>query len=371
MKNIYVIISSINVLTNIQKFKPMLANHDCKTIIIDEGDEHLRIKNKIFLSGLDYEFYGPSERKNWFKQRFGSSYERYACVIPERCHAETSFGFLVAYEGNPDLVIELDDDVFPFQGYDIIDDHIDNLFNDEGVTVRSKSRWYNTLENFKLSSTTRIFPRGHPYAQETRKEDYIWDNQGCKCVLNMGLWAGDLDLDALTILYNQGLKGKCSIKGKECKRNKIVVDRGTYFAICSMNTSFTPRIIPAFYQLYMNFMGVDRFDDIWSGMFFKKIADHLGHKVCLGKPLVYHDKRPRNVFSDLKKELDGMMINEVLWKIVDSLNLEGKTYWDSYNSLIQRIEKNLSKLKNNLHQNFLAIQAQKMLLWLKIIDKLM
>lgn len=370
MKSVYVIIPSVNRLTAIKKFKPVFANHDCKIIVIDEGDEHLRKKNKMFLSGLNHEFYGPSERKKWFKHHFSSSYEKYACVIPERCHAETSFGFLVAYEENPDLVIELDDDVLPFQGYDIAEDHIDNLFNNKGVTVRSKNRWYNTLENLELNTPTQIFPRGHPYAQETREEDYEWDNQGGMCVLNMGLWAGDVDLDALTILYNQGLNGKCNMKGKSCKRNKVVIDRGTYFAICSMNTSFIPEIIPAFYQLYMNFMGVDRFDDIWSGIFLKRIADHLDLKVCLGIPLVYHDKMQRSGFSNLKRELDGMIINEVLWKIVNSVNLEGRSYWDSYSSLIQNIEKNLSKLQDKLHQKFLAIQAQKMTLWLEIIDKI-
>lgn len=59
-------------------------------------------------------------------------------------------------------------------------------------------------------------------------------------------------------------------KSRSCKREKVIVGKGTYLAVCSMNTSFTPEIIPAFYQLYMNFMGVDRFDDIWSGIFLKK-----------------------------------------------------------------------------------------------------
>jgi len=370
MEKIHVIISTINVVNAINKFRPAFVNHEWKIIIIDEGDGNIRRKNEKLLSNLNFEFYGPRERKEWFKERFRSSYEKYASVIPERCHAETSFGFLVAYEEEPDFIIELDDDVFAFKSYNIVDDHFNNLSDQRGITVSSKCKWYNTLENLELSSSTSIFPRGHPYAPETRKEDYDWVNQGSKCVLNMGLWAGDPDFDALTILYNGGLDGKCNIKALNCKRNKVIVDKGTYFAICSMNTSFVPKIIPAFYQLYMNFMGIDRFDDIWSGIFLKKIADHLGDRISLGGPLVYHDKRPRNVFNDLKKELEGMIINEILWKIVDSLNLEGITYWDSYNSLIQGLEKNLLKLQDKLHQKFLSVQIQKMSIWLKIIDKI-
>jgi hypothetical protein len=51
-----------------------------------------------------------------------------------------------------------------------------------------------------------------------------------------------------------------------------------------MNTSFVSKIIPAFYQLYMKHMGVDRFNDIWSGIFLKKIVDHLGDNISLGTP---------------------------------------------------------------------------------------
>jgi len=33
-------------------------------------------------------------------------------VISERCHAETSFGFLITYEEEADVTIEMDDDFF-------------------------------------------------------------------------------------------------------------------------------------------------------------------------------------------------------------------------------------------------------------------
>lgn len=166
-----------------------------------------------------------------------------------------------------------------------------------------------------------------------------WELNNEKCVLNMGLWIGHPDLDAVTILYHEGLDGRCRINGEDLKREKVVVDKGTYFAVCSMNTSFVSKVIPAFYQLYMNYLGVVRFDDIWSGIFIKKIADHLGDNICLGIPLVYHDKRARNIFKDLKKEIEGIAINEILWKIVDETNLFGKDYYECYLELANELEK--------------------------------
>jgi len=369
---VLIVIASINELTNIQAFKPALkkGDLDLKVIVVDEGNYGIRKRNERILSEVPHAFYGPKEREDWFKQRFGSAYEKYLSVIPERCHAETSFGFLAAYEEMPDLVLELDDDVFPFQKQDILGEHANNLFKSEGIEVDAVGRWYNTIENLMLNKGSSVFPRGHPYSTRTRKEKYIWQNNGSPCVLNMGLWAGHLDLDALSILYHGGLEGRCNIKGTELKRKKIIVGKNTYLAICSMNTSFTPKIIPAFYQLYMNYRGLDRFDDIWSGTFLKKVADHLEDKICLGAPLVKHEKRPRDVLEDLRKELEGIAINEKLWTIVDSICLNGSSYTDAYLSLIDGLEKNINQNFSMDSHKKISMQIKKMRTWLELFERL-
>jgi len=367
---VHVVTASINELVNISRFKPMLTKHECKVIVVDEGDREVRRRNDKRLTGLSYAFYGPKEREEWFKERFSSGYKRFLSVIPKRCHAETSFGFLVAYEEDPDFVVELDDDVFPMRGHNLVTQHANNLFEGNGVTVHSKEKWYNTINNLELNLNAQIFPRGHPYSEKTRAEKYTWSKIGGDAILNVGLWAGNLDLDALTILRHGGLDGGCDIEGEKCKRRKVIVGQGTYLAVCSMNAAFSPKIIPAFYQLYMNYMGVDRFDDIWSGIFLKKIADKLGDGICLGEPLVYHDKRPRDVFKDLRKELEGMVINELLWKLVDEIRLDGGTYWDCYNSLVHELEKPIANLQYNMHRKFMRAQLEKMKIWLRIIDRL-
>jgi len=368
---VHVIIPSVNRLTAVRAFKPFLEKNNSKVIIIDEGDQKLRRKNKPFISEIPHEFYGPQERAEWFKERFGSSYKTYLYVIPERCHAETSFGFLVAHVEQPDLVIELDDDVFVIEGQNFVDLHHENIEGNFGITVESKGRWYNSMENLELNINTEIFPRGYPYVAGARNAEYSWLDQGGKCILNMGLWAGNPDFDALTLLYHEGLAGECHIRGVRCKRKKVIVAKGTYFPVCSMNAAFMPKIIPAFYQLYMNHMGINRFDDIWSGIFLKKIADHMGDKMCLGEPMVYHERRPRDPFKHLMMEWDGIFINEILWGIVDSLPLDGETYWDAYNSFVHEFERGIAKTTlAPLHKKFIRTQIKKMRLWLKTVDKL-
>jgi len=368
---IYLVTASVNKLSNLKHLLEFSRgkDHIDKVVVIDEGEDLLRKVNKEILREHQVTFYGPKEREEWFKERFGLGYEKYASVIPERCHAEISFAYLVAYEEGADVVIEIDDDVRLMDGNDLVFDHVYNLEDTIGVSISSSNKWYNTIENLSLSTNERLFPRGYPFKVRGVRENHRYAADRGRCVLNMGLWIGCLDLDALTLVYNGALDGRLVFDGGSLKRRKVIISRGTYFPICSMNTSFRRDIIPAFYQLYMNFWGIDRFDDIWSGIFLKKIADHLGDKVCLGAPLVYHDKRPRNVFLDLSKEIKGIELNEVLWLIVDQLNLDGKNYSDAYASLIEGLKSKLDNIDER-YRRFLSLQLNKMGIWSEIIDRL-
>lgn len=366
---VYIVIASISPIENLCMLKSDVEPLETRILIVDEGDEKIRSLNDKLLANIPHEHYGPREREKWFKERFGEAFEKYLQLIPVKCHAETSFGFLKAYEEDADIIIELDDDVLIPD--DFLRGHLDNLFNDKGVTVYASGKWYNTLENIQLNTNQKIFPRGHPYAPSCRNEGYEWVYSGGNCVLNMGLWSGHPDLDALTILYYGGLNGKCTVEGDACKRDKVILGNGTYFGLCSMNTSFMSKIVPAFYQLYMNFNDIDRFDDIWSGIFIKKIADQIGDKLCLGKPVGRHLKRARNVFKDLQKEANGLEINENLWKICDEAELSAKTYADCYLELADHIDKNIEKLvKTPSYVNFWQVQTANMRKWVDVIDKI-
>jgi len=362
---IYIVVASINELGNFKVIRD--SKYDLNVIVIDEGDELVRDKNKRLLSGLPVNFYGPHERSEWFK-RMGDTKEVFASVIPEKCHAETSFGFLIAWEESADVVIEVDDDVKFTDDHPFIDGHVNNLYNKEGLTVFSKSKWYNTLKNLKLNTNMPVFPRGHPYDVATRTQYYELSNESSECVLNMGVWTGYPDFDALTILYNGGLDGRCHIKSTSIEEEKVIVGKGTYFSVCSMNTSFRRKVIPAFYQLYMRYLDIDRFDDIWSGIFIKKIADHLGDKISLGIPIVYHDKRPRNIWNDLRVEIEGMIINENLWRIIDAIELTGNDYYETYSELVEGLDKSVDIFQYKNHRDFMRKQIEKMKLWLKLID---
>ncbi len=372
---VYVVTASIYPLDNLLDLLKNETMQPEKILVIDEGDEKIRDRNREILRELDpgkIFFYGPRERVEWFKGRYGSSYERYLSLIPERSHAETSFGFLVAYEESADIVIEVDDDVFGEENYRFIKDHLDNLGDSKGVRVSSSSSWVNTIDFLDINQgrSEKIFPRGHPYDPSVREYSYVYREDRGECVLNMGLWTEAPDLDAVTILYYGGLDGVSRIRASKLLVDKVFVDKGSFYAVCSMNTSFKRKLIPAFYQLYMKYMGIDRFDDIWSGLFAKKIADELGDNMCLGKPALKHRKRPRSVWKDLRSELEGMIINEKLWRIVREAEIRSRSYIDAYRELAEYIEKRINEFSEELHKKFLKTQTEKMILWTEAIDLL-
>jgi hypothetical protein len=368
---VWLVTASIYVLENIWGF---YARGDLdgveKIIVVDEGDEITRRKSLEMLKGLDIEFHGPREREGFFRSRYGSSHERYLSLVPERSHAETSYGFMLAYEAGADYVIEIDDDVYPENGYSLVRDHIASLNPSPGKSVESPGRWINTVDLLILDPQIDLYPRGHPYDPSTRVRNYRYRDAEGSCVLNMGLWTGHPDLDALTILYLGGIDGRAPVSSIGVREKRVIPEAGNYFSVCSMNTSFSNKIIPAFYQLYMRYMGIDRFDDIWSGIFVKRIADRVGDKLCIGSPAARHMKRPRSTWKDLRAELEGMIINEILWKIVDQVDIYSKNYADAYLELADGIEKRIGEFRDDNHRKFIETQVSKMRIWVEALDKI-
>ncbi len=349
------VIPSIQKLNNLVVFKSELLKYNTRVIVVDEGDDNLREYNSKILEGLDYSFEGPEERAEFL----GPDVD----VIPNRCHAETSFGFLYAYQIGAEVVIELDDDCWRV---DPLSQHITNLLPTKGLYIRKSkgNDWFNPLV---VMGRAKLFPRGYPYASEARYSWNLGTDREEACVLNMGMWSGQPDLDAATLLSLGGLNGKAGDVGDLMYR-KMVIGKDIFFPICSMNTAFRAEIIPAFYQMYMNYEGLDRYCDIWSGLFIKKICDHLGKNISLGQPVVEHRKTERSTFKDLRAEHEGMAINETLWKVVRDMQLEGKDYRTAYDSLISSLYDNIDVFTDKLHRKMMMKQIEKMRKWEELFE---
>ena len=112
--------------------------------------------------------------------------------------------------------------------------------------------------------------------------------------------------------------------------------------MCSMNLAFRREATPLMYFPLMGEdpsgtrWGYDRFDDIWAGIFAKKILDHLGLSVVNGSPFVEH-RKASDVKKNLLKERRGMAVNEHLWEWVSVARLTQKTPALCYEELAAKI----------------------------------
>jgi len=226
-------------------------------------------------------------------------------IIPRRTAAVRSYGFIKAFQLNPEYIITLDDDCYP-ESEDFVKTH------EYYLNQSHPDKWVQHAQ-----SNLRM--RGVPKSLVARE-----------CVLNMGLWANVPDLDGNTQKENPDTR----IKRQEFN---FVIAPGQYVPISSMNMSFRKDVIPALYFLLMgSTWGFDRFDDIWSGIFIKRICDHLGFCVSGGSPFIWHD-RASNPDTNILKEASGLIVNELLWKDVENMKFTGKAFKECYLELANQL----------------------------------
>lgn len=301
---IAVVIPTIRNLDFLENWKKEFR--DCVGIIVeDHKNKEIETPEKYFAKTYHYSI------KDIDKELKNNSW-----IIPRKNAGIRSFGFLKAYQLGCDVTITIDDDCYPIPNHPFVKQHLENL------SLHAPQDWYPTYPHRKYFCT-----RGFPYNIRNKRE----------IVINHGLWSNILDFDAPTQLHHYNIHIPYSFDFVE------FIPENYYFPMCSMNLAFKTKITPLMYFPPMGYdndnrsWDYDRFDDIWAGVFAKKIIDHLGLAVANGSPFVEH-KRASNVFSNLKKEARGIETNETLYHAVQKVKLKSKTISSCYLELAEKVE---------------------------------
>lgn len=248
-------------------------------------------------------------------------------IIPRRSDTVRSYAYYKAWKLGYEFILTLDDDCYPctpaegikYDGEGFVKNHMEQL--------TGRTRWHNTLNAVK--------PRGVPF-YNIGKNMFV--------ILNHGLWGNVLDYDAPYQLANP-------IPEKWTFDNKIVPN-GMYFPMCGMNVMWKAEATPLMYhllmgqvvghpdslhkvehvngvaQLMLEKLPFDRFGDIWAGLFMKKIVDICCLQVSTGMPYIRHE-RASNPFTNLRKEANGIEVNEKIWEFVDAWIPTESTTWSA------------------------------------------
>jgi reversibly glycosylated polypeptide / UDP-arabinopyranose mutase len=279
-----------------------LAFTDTQVIVVEDNPEPI-------IKGLP----GSFDHYSWkdIDHELGSE----SWIIPRRTSAIKAYGFLKAYQGGADIIWTLDDDCYPEQG------RIDYLDNIEDLLYREypQEYWWSTLFE-------DLYPRGYPYGIR---------NQERPVMVHHGLWSNIPDLDGLTQKNNPDFRTQPS-------RFINLVPRGQFFPMCGMNLAWRREMTPAMYFMLMGEdkkgipWGFDRFDDMFAGLFVKKIADHLNYAITSGSPSIHHAKAS-DVESNIHKEASGIIAYEELWQEVEKWNLTADTVKGCYLQLAMHV----------------------------------
>lgn len=228
-------------------------------------------------------------------------------IIPRRSDTVRSFAYWWAWNRGYKFIMTLDDDCYPAKGYtNLVQGHL---------SMMERTRWFNTLNDVR--------PRGIPYKNIGQRPVYV----------NHGIWQGVLDYDAPQQLVDPA--------PETYSHDNRIVPAGAYFPMCGMNVMWRREATVLMYHLLMGRrlpmsdvfrsfnapadleqLPFDRFGDIWCGILMKKVADHLGWAVSTGTPYIHHD-RASNPFTNLRKEANGIEVNEWFWERIDAVELFG------------------------------------------------
>jgi hypothetical protein len=279
----------------IKEWEPTgLFNRVDLIIMEDNLKKTFEIKSNS-LGGLEHLCWEDIDQNSW-------SY-----IIPRRSDTVRSYAYWHAYRQGYQYLMTLDDDCYPNPDYLQPDLAHKNLLN-------NRTKWFNTLNNVR--------PRGVPYNNLGKRIGHI----------NHGLWTGVLDYDAPQQLVQP--------TPEVYTHDNRIVPCGAYHPFCGMNAMWRREAMVLSYHLLMGQRKVshpsaaggaeykleklpfDRFGDIWCGIIQKKICDHLGWTVSTGTPYIHHD-RASNPFTNLRKEANGIEVNEWFWERIDAIDLLG------------------------------------------------
>jgi hypothetical protein len=336
MNSTAIVLTTINIPTSllmgyIENFKKYKHDNTAFIVIGDlktPNEPNELLVNDINKIGFHAEYWDIDKQNIWLNK-----FQRLSNIMPYNSDTRRNIGYLRAVELGAETIISIDDDNFAG------DDDFINWHNIVGETMDlktafSENLWFNSCSLLDFNPPGEIYARGFPYDKRWQNNTHFNNEEG-KIMLNMGLWENEPDVDAITRLN----KSVVSIGMKS--DDQIMLGNGIFTPINTQNTAFHRELLPCFYCVLMGAKIdgniIDRYGDIWGGLFVKMCMDKMGHRVAIGNPMVKHIRNKHDLFKDLRFELWGMILTQFLVSTLSSVKLTKNNYTDLYLELAQII----------------------------------
>ena len=200
----------------------------------------------------------------------------------EGCAITKNKGIKKAYNSGAEYICVLDDDCFP--------EHKNYFpFNLRGLLL-DHVRALQPQKVNRVIATTNPKPRGMPYYHTSME---------MPVAASMGFWTNVPDFDAIAALQ---LGPTAPVKFNQ----RTIY--GDFFPFCGMNFAFRRDWIDC-----AQLINAARWDDIWMGWIWEKVAYEKGHCFNLNGPVVRHS-RQSNIWRNLREESIYIEQNETVWE---------------------------------------------------------
>lgn len=237
-----------------------------------------------------------------------------AWIISQGDSACRCFGFLKAVELGAEWILNLDDDCLPA--------------GVGGQRPETRDAQASSFLTSDLRPPAPIcaahlaamqFPLCQSPAGELRTRGLPYRNRGeLRSLLNMGLWSGVPDVDG-----PQGLL-QFDRPPYEPPAGSTLAHPAARYPLCGMNLFFHRSLLPAlFFPLMGTGQPYKRFDDIWAGWIFQRVAQQCGIAWSFGEPHIFHS-RASDPFKNLIAEAPGIELNERFWERINAIELTAR-----------------------------------------------
>lgn len=365
------VLTTINVPTLLLDYAKNFSkyNHQKDVEILVIGDLKTPQKTESLIEevkkmGISAEYFDIPKQEKWLE-----GFAELRNIIPYNSDNRRNIGYLVAAERGAEIIIAVDDDNYVDLSKDYLGAHSVVGKKMDFKAISDKSGWFNVCSIMRFDPGKTVYPRGYPYRKRWKDGDFSSRKVNGRVVINEGLWFEDPDIDSITRLTGD-------VKGKKVLQEQIFLDKDTFSPINTQNTAFHRDILPCLYFVLMggtiNGLVIERYGDIWFGLFAKKIIDHMGDFISFGKPFAIHRRNSHNLLQDLKSEFWAIMFTETLSEFLEGVSLSENTYAKCYIELAEKLEKfmqNQEKISKEAKKYFIDVVSA-MKIWVRTCEGL-
>lgn len=318
---------------NVKKFDKNCKKKDWSFIVVGDKKtpKNFKLSHGNFFSITDQKVLGYNFSKK----------------CPENSYARKNIGYLIAFDKNPEVIVETDDDNYPYDSF-----FEDKQLKHNAKIINDKKKWVNIYNAF-FKKKLNCWPRGLPLNEILNDKINFGPLKNDNFYLQQGVCEGNPDVDAIFRLLNK----KINISFK--KKLKINVKK-SLVTLNSQNTIWFKKIFPL---LYLPVTCTMRCTDIWRGLIAQRILQNDKKDILFFGTTMKQFRNNHNLLNDFKEEIPMYLENKNIFNLLEKLKLKKGT---------KNYDINLLKCYNHLIKNKIFSSRELIFLkaWIADIKKL-